>query len=79
MTRCSDGSSVSLNQRDWLGILAIAITLATLMMTSFLAHDRHITAVVTRQIEIQQDILATTDRIGRLEEMILQLGLGADE
>ena len=79
MTRCGDGNSVSLNQRDWLGIIAIAITLATLMMTSFLSHDRHITAVAIRQIEIQQDIVATTNRIERLEEMILQLGLGADE
>ena len=79
MTRCSDGSSVSLNQRDWLGIVGIAITLATLMMTSFLSHDRHITSVATRQIKIQEDIEATTNRIERLEEMLLQLRLGVNE
>lgn len=45
---------VKLSIRDWAGIIAVAITLLSILGSAYLTHDRLLMQVVTQQAAINQ-------------------------
>ena len=51
---------VKLSVRDWAGIIAVAVTLLSILGSAYLTHDRLLMQVVTQQAAIQ-------DRLNKIE------------
>tara|TARA_R100000995_G_scaffold80591_1_gene52520 strand:+ start:2833 stop:3114 length:282 start_codon:yes stop_codon:yes gene_type:complete len=66
MTR-STGDTVRLSNRDWVGIVAIAITLLGTTLTSYMRHDRILTEIVVRQEYLSAQQEALVQDLERLE------------
>lgn len=45
---------VKLSVRDWVGIIAVAVTLLSILGSAYLTHDRLLMQVVTQQAAIQE-------------------------
>jgi uncharacterized membrane-anchored protein YhcB (DUF1043 family) len=53
MTREAD-NTVRLSGRDWVGIIAIVVTVLIALLSAFLHHDRLLMQVVTQQQEMDR-------------------------
>ena len=76
MTRNPMTNVVSLSIRDWVGLLAIFVTLLTLMMAAYLRHDRYLTETLVRvgYLSEQQDEI--NNRIDEIEARLERLNDG---
>lgn len=54
---------VKLSVRDWAGIIAVAITLLSILGSAYLTHDRLLMQVVTQQQSIN-------DRLNKIENKL---------
>ena len=59
MTRDMKTNTVTLSLRDWVGLVAILLTMSTLCVAAYLRHDRHLTEVLVKQdfMELQMEDL----------------------
>lgn len=53
MTREAD-NTVRLSVRDWVGIMAVVVTVMIALLSAFLHHDRLLMQVVTQQQEMDK-------------------------
>jgi hypothetical protein len=65
MTREAD-NTVRLSGRDWVGIIAIVVTVLIALLSAFLHHDRLLMQVVTQQQEMDRRL---TKIESKLEDM----------
>jgi uncharacterized membrane-anchored protein YhcB (DUF1043 family) len=65
MTRQAD-NTVRLSVRDWVGIIAIVVTVLISLLSAFLHHDRLLMQVVTQQQEMDRRL---TKIESKLEDM----------
>ena len=67
MTR-SNGDTVRLSGRDWLGIATLSLSLVVLLGSQFIRHDRLLTEVL-----VKQQVLA--DRVEMMEMQLSRIPL----
>jgi len=65
MTREAD-NTVRLSGRDWVGIIAIVVTVLIALLSAFLHHDRLLMQVVTQQQDMDRRL---TKIESKLEDM----------
>ena len=74
MTRNNMNSdTVKLSNRDWTGIVAIAITIVGSVMIAYQAHDRALTGITIRQEFLQKQQEEIREDVERLEGAIEHL------
>lgn len=67
MTRNVSTNVVSLSHRDWVGLLAIFVTLLSLMLAAYLRHDRYLTETLIRVGYLSEQQTEINERIDKIE------------
>jgi hypothetical protein len=62
--------TVRLSNRDWSGIVAVAVTIIGATMVAYQSHDRALTGITIRQEFLQKQQEEIREDVERLEEAI---------